>query len=328
MSLRATQGGALMIIAVVLIVVMSFLALAITSLFVTNTNAVLDQANSDQALFIAESGLERGLRQWVQNGAAYTGEGPLVFGSGEFTIYVRPTDSNGAALPANQRRITSLAAVPASNGGAAVRTTEVIAQSTNAGFSEPFTSITNWPTAGPNGDIFNRSCTATDNVTSQATGGWVTYDATENAPGSTGGAFRAEVNTTVANARLTGYRERALAATLPAGATINLNFWFEKLSFKDKPDFNMLAIDLVATDGTVYRVWSDCRTIKVAWTAVTVNWTVPGGKTINRIRISFDIKNNSKAKTGESQGSLIDELNLTSTAAASASIVSWREVVP
>ncbi|MHB8415310.1 MAG: pilus assembly PilX family protein [Acidiferrobacteraceae bacterium] len=61
MSVRR-QRGFLLIAAIVLVVILSFFALVITDLYVGDTRSSIDHLSSSQALFLAESGLERATR--------------------------------------------------------------------------------------------------------------------------------------------------------------------------------------------------------------------------------------------------------------------------
>ena len=318
------QRGSLLIIAVVMIVIIGFLSTVITSLSVGQGNADLDDAGSTQALYLADSGLERGIRQWLQNPGTYTGEGPVSFGSGTFTVTVSTTDASGAPLSANQRRIDSAGEV-ATAGGTAKRTAEIIAQTAGWQFNEPFPDLNNWLTTGPNGDTFYIGCSLNGlHTTVPYTQGSAFVDATENAPGSTGGAFRAQVVAGKNREELGGYNERTLTDPLLSGQSISLNFWYKKILGVPTPLDMMMAIDLVATDGTVYRPWSDCTVGDVAWTSLSVPWTVPAGMTIDRIRLSYYIQNaNGKKKDtiGAAASELFDQIVLFSP-------INWQDVVP
>lgn len=316
------QRGALLIIAVVLIVVIGFLSAVVTSLSVGQVDADQDYARSTEALYLAESGLERGIYQWLQNPSAYTGEGPTALGSGTFTVTVSTTDATGAPLPSNQRRIDSVGQV-ATAGGSAARSTEVIAQISGWQINEPFPDINNWLTAGPSGDNFYVGCSLNgSHITSPYTQGTISFDSTNNAPGSTGGAFRAQVVAGTSGEELAGYREHAFASPLVSGQSITLGLWYKKILGAPTPSNMMMAVDLVASDNTVYRLWSDCTVSDIAWTSASVAWTVPAGKTIDRLRLAYDIHNGNKKKGGAAASAeLFDQLVLYSP-------INWQEVVP
>ena len=324
MNLHHAQRGSLMIIAVVMIVVVGFLSSVAAFLSVSQLSASTDNNGSVEALYLADSGLERGIRQWLQNPGTYVSEGPVTLGNGTFTITVSATDATGAPLPANQRRIVSLGQVAAA-AGTAERSTEAIVQLGGGGFTEPFPDINNWLTAGPSGDRFYLGCSLSgSNIRSPYTQGSVFVDLTDNAPGSTGGAFRAEGFAGSNRERLGGYRERSLSTPMAAGDNITLDFWYKKIRGSPTPSNMMMAIDLVATDGTVYRPWSDCTVGDVAWTSLSVPWTVPAGMTIDRIRLSYYFQNaNGKKKDtiGAAASELFDQIVLFSP-------INWQDVVP
>jgi hypothetical protein len=123
---------------------------------------------------------------------------------------------------------------------------------------------------------------------------------------------------------LGGYNERTLDYPLLSGEKISLNFWYKKILGQPTPLNMMMAIDLVASDGTVYRPWSDCNVSDVAWTSISVPWTVPSGMTIDRIRLSYYFQNaNGKKKDtiGAAASELFDQLVLFSP-------INWQDVVP
>jgi hypothetical protein len=324
------QRGALLIIAVVLIVVIGFLVSVVTSLSVGQVDADQDYARSTEALYLAESGLERGIYQWLQNPGTYTGEGPTALGSGTFTVTVSTTDATGAALPSNQRRIDGVGQVAAA-GGSVARTTQAIVQLGNgAGFTEPFPDINNWLTVGPSGDRFYTGCSLSgSNTRSPLTQGSVSFDSTENAPGSSGGAFRAEVTAGNNGEQFGGYRQFTLSSSLAAGDNITLNFWYEKIRGRPAPNNMMMAIDLVASDNTVYRLWSNCTAGNIAWTSDSVAWTVPAGKTINRIRLGYYFRNSNggRSRRATASAELFDQIVL-SDPSGTTGVLSQQEVVP
>jgi len=292
MSLRHAQRGSLLIIAVVMIVVVGFLSSVVAFLAVSQLDTSTEDDSNVAAQYLAESGLERGVHQWLQNPASYVGEGPLTLGNGNFTITVSTTDFSGAALPANQRRITSLGGVSGA-GGTDSYTAEVIAQiGSGGGFTEPFPDINNWLAAGPSGDKFYIGCSLSgSNTKSPYTEGSVFVDPSDNAPSSSGGAFRAQVVAGNKKEELGGYRERNLTTHLASRDKITLDFWYKKVRGRPTPGNMMMAIDLVATNDSVYRLWSDCATNNINWTAASVAWTVPNGRIIDRIRLSYYIQN-------------------------------------
>lgn len=117
------QGGFLLIAAVVLIVAAALVLTVLVFLSTTGSISAARHGSSSQALFIAESGIEKGIREWKLN-PAYTGETNTPFANGGFTVTASSTDFSGAPLPAGRQRFLSVGAVA---GGDAMRTVNAIA---------------------------------------------------------------------------------------------------------------------------------------------------------------------------------------------------------
>jgi hypothetical protein len=117
------QRGFLLIAAVVLLVVAALVLTVIVFLSATGSISTSRHVSSKQALFIAESGIEKGIRAWKLN-PAYAGETNTSFANGSFTVTPSSTDYSGAPLPAGRKRFLSVGTVP---GGGAMRTVNAIA---------------------------------------------------------------------------------------------------------------------------------------------------------------------------------------------------------
>lgn len=116
------QRGFLLIAAVVLIVGAALVLTVLVFLSTTGAMSAADHASSKQALFVAESGIEKGIREWKLN-PAYTGETNTSFANGSFTVTTSPNDYSGNPLPTGRKRFVSVGTV----GGAAARTVNAIA---------------------------------------------------------------------------------------------------------------------------------------------------------------------------------------------------------
>lgn len=114
------QRGFLLIVAVVLIAVAATMAAAMVALTAGSGQAGSGHLESTQALFLAESGLEKAIHQRSLSNS-YVGEGPTAMGNGSYTTSVFNTDFGGAALPSGQRRLRSVGTI-----GNATRTVETI----------------------------------------------------------------------------------------------------------------------------------------------------------------------------------------------------------
>jgi hypothetical protein len=132
------QRGFLLIAAVVLIVVAALVLTVIVFLSTTGSISSARHVSSSQALFIAESGIEKGIRAWKLN-PAYAGETGTSFANGSFTVTTSPNDYSGNPLPAGRKRFVSVGTV----GGNAARTVNAIAgpenllpSSANADFNQ------------------------------------------------------------------------------------------------------------------------------------------------------------------------------------------------
>lgn len=116
------QGGFLLIAAVVLIVGAALVLTLMVFLSATGAMSAADHVTSNQALFIAETGVEKGIRAWKLN-PAYTGETNTSFANGSFTVTTSPNDYSGNPLSAGRKRFVSVGTV----GGDAARTVNAIA---------------------------------------------------------------------------------------------------------------------------------------------------------------------------------------------------------
>lgn len=314
MNTPRRQRGSLIITAILLIVVVALLASAVVYLFVEDERASIDYLDATSALFIAESGVEKGMRE-LSLDSNYTGEGPTNFGAGNFTVSISNTDANGNALPADQRRILSQGNVIGLN--TASRNIEATIRSLTTLINEPFITITNWPDEGENPI---RTCPS-GNI-GLNTQGTISLDA-DTAPGSPGGSFEAEIITK--NVRRTGYRQQTLSPSIAANTPIVFSLEYKKIRGSRRPDVMMAALDLVSTGNDVNRIWSDCdRNSTVGgWVSVpNTAFTIPAGQTIDRIRISYDLDN---PKNGADVTLRIDDIILS---LPGGTILSWREPVP
>ncbi|OPY70627.1 MAG: hypothetical protein A4E57_00471 [Syntrophorhabdaceae bacterium PtaU1.Bin034] len=104
--LRRNKGSAL-VLAVVFLVVTSLLALAFTYMFQTHTASNLNMVSSMKGFYIAEGGIEKGIKSYKANCSGYTGEEGTSLGGGAFTVEVVTTDFSGTALSSNKRRLRS-----------------------------------------------------------------------------------------------------------------------------------------------------------------------------------------------------------------------------
>lgn len=303
-----SYSGYLLLGALLLLTVVSTLIVTSSLLFTSQTAASTDALFSLQAHYISHAGIERGILRFKQNPGTYWGEGPIIYGSGQLTIAVFTTDAYGQPLN-NQYRINSTGLID-NGANRFIRGNEVIASFTGGAFNDHFIDLGNFPNTGPNGDIFNRACPPlTNNTTAQSLAGTLSIDNTQNAPASPGGALRARV--TAANGRLTQYREHPFTLGYTADQILDIRFYYKKDNGTRALRTLMQALDLVASDNTVYRIWSNCSLQDIPWSLVNTAFTVPSNKTITKLRLGFDIYNGNKIQTLQS---FFDALSITSSA--------------
>ncbi len=294
------QRGSLMIVSIMMILVLSFLGVAITSLSITNTHNAVDTLSASESFAIAESGLERGIREWSLAPSTYTGEGPVSFGNGTFTIIV-------TSITATQANIISTASVPTISGST-TRTVDAVIDLGGAPTSVPTNNLADWPT-----EVLNKT-DGTASIVSDSIQ-FTTLD--------------------INKARYRGYRETGTSPALialNAGDTISLDFEYQKTWTTGTPDAKEpkrmdVDVELVSTTGTSYTLWSENNEFNnPAWlTAPTINWTVPGGVTINRVRITFDMQ---RDKLGYIPTVAFRNIAISSGGGSGATIASWQETIP
>ncbi|MEW5756900.1 MAG: hypothetical protein AB1810_11400 [Pseudomonadota bacterium] len=306
------QRGGLLIITVVLIVTIGLLATVLPVVFVSETRSMLDQARSEEAFVIAESGLQRGIRQWKLNPSTYTNEGPVTFGGGNFTITVLGTDFSGATLPTGQKRIRSVGQVASVQGNVS-RTTEAIVALNGAAVSDPFPSLadftTNW-------------------VTSYDATGALIHDATNTAPSSIGGSMYIWEDATLSEQIFKGQADRTLLSPIAGGTSVTLNLWYRTKKGTPQPDEMKAWVHLVDTTGTAYNLWNYDSVANVNWSSASSTRTLPTGRTFTKLRVQFQLKNgNGPASTTKVPIEMwVDEISL-STGSGPSQIMQWRETV-
>jgi hypothetical protein len=294
------QRGVVGIISVLVLIVV--IALMVEVISDRATISLIDsslQDNAFEAELLAESGVERAawryLNQEVYCDANGLGETnvEMIAGSGNtVTLASYNTDVLGNPLGLGQCRIVATATM-ASNGIS--RTINAIIFGSVL-IEELFPDIAKWSTAGPTGDTFFTNCAESTSVTAQANDGTVTFDAIEDNTGNGGGSIKVSTPNGGSLAQ-TGYRSYTSAKAAYPGAVMSGSVDFKKDVGKKVSKF-VLAIDLVstpATGSTVYRVWCESSTRDLTWRTNTFSFTVPAGKYVDTVRISYHILNDSKA---------------------------------
>lgn len=323
MNVSQNQRGVSIIAVVATMLILSVMGVTLISLVTTGSDVSINQLQSEQAFNIANGGIEFGLHTTTRGGGSW----------GEFTFSNRPlgagsfTLTTNTSIIGNERRLAlnSRAAV----GGiltAKRNITAVVVRGTGAAtiLNEPF----------PVGSIPSDAAPGNGCAVSPALSWCYSYTNTQgvsqyhadNAPSSTGGSLEAETQA-VANSHFTGYRQRILSTTITQGTQVTLNHWYKKQRGHAQTQLMNTAVYLVATDNTPYQLWVHNSISNVGWTQINTPFTVPAGKTIDRIRLSFDIQNRVSG-SGSTNPSYIwfDSVSLTTTGSIPVTFVSVKEV--
>jgi hypothetical protein len=151
------------------------------------------------------------------------------------------------------------------------------------------------------------------------------YDVASNSADVTGSLLaRTDVGS---NNRLRGFRQRTLAASIPAGTAVTMTMAYKKNYLVGVPNSHAFEVQLVYSTGATVTPagWGNAAaSIANAWVMLTpAAFTVPAGRTVTAVRIYFDIRN--RNVNGSQTLVWFDELTL--TIPGGAKLLSWQEVV-
>lgn len=272
------------------------------------------QHSSVQALYLAESGLERAAQRYsagIACGAALM-EGPIVLGSGEFEI-VAPVPLVVSGLC--RVRVTG-------RSGSVTRTIE---GDISTSFVEHFPSSADFTANWTVSQAVSTGCTGS--------GGYSTFPYA-NAPGSIGGYVIAASCLTTDNDRFRYRIERPLGGAsfvAMAGTPINASFYWRKASNDTtggRP--HLLELNILATTGQSQTLWSDNNRLNMAnwqFQSVSVLPTTGGGgtagRTMDRVELYFDLRENNSGGNRYVAGAF-DYIQL---GGGSTGVRNWREVI-
>jgi hypothetical protein len=315
------QRGFLLIAAVVLIVVAALVLTVMVFLSTTGSISSVRHVSSSQALFIAESGIEKGIRAWKLN-PAYAGETSTSFANGSFTVTTSSTDYSGNPLPTGRKRFVSVGTL----GGNAARTVNAIAgpenllpPAANADFNqapfnpcvEPGCEPTNWDLDAvlpPSRDIPANQFTPWDDI--------------DPAPGSSTdrAAYVAKRWNGPLSATGAGNFTFSPAVVVIAPVTLDLRFdyWIEGGNAAKEGYFNFTLSDGVTN-------WSSPETDSPhtgAWQTMstTVTITGTGPKSITNLSFTFELK------SGQPKEGWLDNIVLGSGGGTpKLEVKTWRE---
>lgn len=314
---RLAQRGAVSVITVTLLAIVVMLVL-VTAMKISNSgvNDTLNQSDSVQALFVAESGLERVSWNYGDSGVcdASLAEGPISLGADSFTVENIGADFNldfaGAALPADQCHVKITSVVSRSN---TKRTLEAILErsdnlliSANPDFNDP-------PGSGPpTGWTFSQAGAFSGDPWDDTGGPDGSRAAFVYKPNNGGGAA-------------VGGGSFALSSfTVTAPITLDMSFEY---SVENGNSLNTMQLSFTLSDGTnsyVSAVYEDRNTGGV-FKSGSVTIAITGSGSVDISSLSFSLT----AKAGQRNRIWLDNLLLSGGSAAGTpvNITQWRETV-
>jgi len=320
MRQRKAQRGFLLITAVVLVVVVSLLVGAMAFMFVTGSQSGADNLQSGQALFIAEAGLERALRQKTLS-SAYTGETNTSYANGSFTITTYSTDFSGNPLLTGWVRMMSVGTT--STGGAS-RTVEAIVGAQN--LFPPAANADFNSTSPPNTNpCVIGSCTPANwNLSTTPAGVFQPWDDTggpETPP--TRAAYAVKPTTGTSTATNAGSFAFLTPMVVTAPTTLSLTFNYKVVT--TGATSSEVQLTFTTTDGTT--TWTATpapfnsgNTGTYQTGSVSFSITGTGTKSLNSLAFTMFLK------AGQPKQAWLDNLSLNSgSGTAPLSIRYWRE---
>ena len=317
----ATQRGFLLITAVVLIVTVGLLAAVITFLSAGNVLSGAQHASSAKALFIAESGLEKGAREFSLSGT-YTGETNTPFGDGNFTVTTSPNDFSDNPLPSGNIRIISVGTVTGDN---AARTTEAIVGpenllpfSANADFNQADYNPCVYPGCQPTSWFLQALLPPGRDIPANQ---YTPWDDLNPAPGtSTDRAAYAKKNwngqdsaTSAGNFTFTP----AISVTAPTTLTLTFDYWIQAGNAAKEAYFTF-----TLSDGTT--TWTSPETNSPhtgQWQTMstTISITGTGTKTITNLGFTLELR------AGQPKQGWLDNIRIGSGGSVGLQQKFWRE---
>lgn len=290
------RGAATVLLALFLLVMVAFALLIALNMGASDITDSAVHDDATEALFLAESGLERASKRFA-NGTpcADLAEPAIPFGRGTFTI-------QAATFTANICRITVLGTVRAAN--------RVVRGDATTLVFEPFpnaASLVAWPEVV----IRNR--------------GESKFDTASALADNTGSLIMQTIQGR--NNQFEAHRTRTLQNNITGAQTVTLNIAYKKNYTGPAPRNQELALQLLDTAGTVHVIaaFNDLSNANVWINSPTFSFNVPAGVVINRIRLHYNLRN---ANHPASQVFIwADNVRLT-TSAAAFPLKAWTEIIP
>ncbi|HEX9628042.1 MAG TPA: hypothetical protein VGA00_13970 [Acidiferrobacterales bacterium] len=319
--LRHQRGIATVLVAIVLLLLVSTGLLTALSLSGSSIVGAAVQNDAIEALFLAESAVERAARRYANGTACDASLAETVgnpFGGGattSFAVLATPVP----AVVFGDCRLRARGVL-----GNAVRTVEVDLRPGGVPlFSEHFNGIAGWTqvlSSAQGTSDYHSAANCPIGVCSNTVSGT--------------GALRAQTTPAGNNQRLTGYRWFTLPTpiTTGSGLTVNTFLGYVKHSANGNPRDAELRVLLEEAGGATIAVWSDpspgvapaCGStappLASCWQGGTQTVALPASRTYTRIRLYFDLN-----ERGANQVMAWMDAVEISGAGGSVSVVRWTE---
>jgi hypothetical protein len=314
------QRGFLLIMAVVLIVIAALLLTVMLFLGVAGSESSAAHSQSKQALFIAESGLEKGAREFSLS-SAYAGENGTTFANGSFDITTSATDFSGNTLPSKHVRLRSVGQI---SGGAAIRTAETIVGpenllplSANADFNSP-----NTPCAPPcKPDNWNLNVIAGSFVPWDDAGG-------PEQPSPTRAAYADKTARGASVATNAGTFDFTSPIVVTAPVTMQVTFDYKVTCYVGDNCNTASEMELTFRLSDGVSTWSSAlfaTPVTAGWQTGTVSIAITGSGTVSINQLGFTMT----LKPGHRKQAWLDNLSLTTgSGPLKTEVKAWREVFP
>ena len=307
---RPSRGVATVTLVLLLLVVITF-ALALAQKMAGSD--ITDSAGQDDAvdaLFLAESGLERAAKRFADGSACTTAalaEPAIKLGRGEFTIV-------SADFVSNVCRIRVKGTV---QPGTVRQTARLVEGDATTLLYEPY------PDKYKNPTVLDAAWPETVLQKKGASG----YDDASASADSTGSLI---MHTDIGkNKKFEAYRRRTLPADIAGPQTVTLNLAYKMNYVGDPPKDQQLQVRLVDTAGVARPVpgadFNGPSKANVWVASPTLSYDVPAGVTIRKFELYYKLTNGNSATAQTFIWA--DNVRLTTSVAAHP-IRAWREVVP
>ena len=308
---RRSRGMATVTLVLLLLVVITF-ALALAQKMAGSD--ITDSAGQDDAvdaLFLAESGLERAAKRFADGSACTTAalaEPAIKLGRGEFTIVSADFVSNVCRI-----RVKGMV-----QPGTVRQTARLVEGDATTLLYEPY------PDKYKNPTVLNAAWPETVLKNKGASG----YDADASASADSTGSLvmRTDVGR---KKKFEAYRRRTLPADIAGPQTVTLNLAYKMNYVGDPPTDQQLQVRLVDTAGAVHPVpgadFNGPSKANVWVASPTLSYDVPAGVTIRKFELYYKLTNGNSATAQTFIWA--DNVRLT-TSVAAFPLKAWREVVP